>query len=127
MPTPYETAYHTGVNSQAEGEPLDPNLDRAGWYIANSGNDMHPVGQKAPNAWQLYDMHGNVFEWVQDGYAPYPAGAVVDPIGPIESDFRIFRGGAWGYFAREARAANRSGFAPGNRDDFVGLRPARTL
>lgn len=90
------------------------NIDEMGWYEGNSEQKTHPVGTKQPNAWGLYDMHGNVSEWCSDYYEPeYPDGEVVDPIGPEKGKYRVVRGGSWGYFSRSARCAARSS-APGS-------------
>jgi len=121
-----QTAYHTGVNTQTNCNN-DPNLNLAGWYCGNAANTTHPVGQKQVNAWGLHDMHGNVWEWVQDRYAAYPAGAAVDPVGPAAGGNRVVRGGCWSCLAQYARAALRSGSDPGFRDDRLGFRPARSL
>jgi len=121
------TAYHTGVNTRV-GCINDPNLDLAGWYCGNAGATAHAVGQKQANAWGLYDMHGNAYEWVQDWKAAYPAGAAVDPTGPAAGVRRVFRGGSWNDSAQEARAADRSHSAvPDYRSGDVGFRPARSL
>lgn len=67
------------------------------WFGDNANNTTHPVGQKLPNAWGLYDIYGNVQEWCKDWYAnPYPQGDVSDPQGPSAGDSRVLRGGAWG-------------------------------
>jgi len=122
-----ETAYHTGMNTQT-GCNDDPNLNVAGWYCGNAANTTHSVGQRQVNAWGLYDMHGNVWEWVQDWYAAYPAGDGVDPTGPAAGTDRVFRGGAWSNHAQDARSAVRGYVTPGARyDGIVGFRPARSL
>ena len=86
-------------------------LDGIAWYGDNSGDRTHPVGQKAPNAWGLHDMLGNVWEWVQDWHGDYPGGAVTDPGGPGSGSARVRRGGSWyssaGAAGRRIAAATR--------------------
>ncbi|HEY3323598.1 MAG TPA: formylglycine-generating enzyme family protein [Planctomycetota bacterium] len=114
------TRYYTG-DSEAD-------LDKAAWYRANSKNTTHPVGQKLPNAWGAYDMHGNVLEWCQDWFEDYKPGAAVDPQGPSapqglsECQARVLRGGSWSNVARLCRAANRNWSAPDYRVDVSGFR-----
>ena len=105
----------------------DPNLDAMGWYCGNSGQKTHPVGQKKPNDWGLYDMHGNLWEWCQDWYEKnYPTGHVTDPKGPSSSSAgRVFRGGGWRYSAGVCRSASRRRGNPDYRHASVGFRVAR--
>ena len=115
-------------------------LDQYAWYDDNSRGRAHPVGLKKPNAWGLYDMHGNVLEWCQDWYdgGIYPSGSVTDPTGPssgiwllLRAPPRVCRGGSWGgswnYDAKDCRSAVRYTGSPGDRYDFLGLRLARDL
>ena len=110
-------------------------LPSYGWFILNSGcqytNDptcattgsTQPVGQKLPNPWGLYDIHGNVGEWVSDWYAPYPGGSVTDPVGPLTGTQRIFRAPAWDFGDIYSRSAGRWGVtSPGLADNSVGFR-----
>jgi formylglycine-generating enzyme required for sulfatase activity len=96
------------------------------WFKDNSGAKTQPVGKLKPNAWGLYDMHGNVMEWVLDWYGPYPATPVTDPQGPPSGTHRMRRGGAWNNAAAICRSANRYS-APGFRDDFLGFRVLRMV
>ncbi|MBO7108149.1 MAG: formylglycine-generating enzyme family protein, partial [Verrucomicrobia bacterium] len=84
-----------------------PEMDEVGWYWFNSGNKTHPVGQKKPNKWGIYDMHGNVWEWCLDWYGSYPSSAVTDPKGPATGSDRVLRGGSWDCGANGCRSANR--------------------
>jgi len=108
------TRYYTG-DSEAD-------LDRAGWYFKNSGIKLHPVGEKEPNAWGLYDMHGNVREWCQDWFRGYPSDSVIDLAGPENGAFWVIRGGSWLNSARNCRSADRHGYNPDDRFDVLGFR-----
>jgi formylglycine-generating enzyme required for sulfatase activity len=104
-------------------------LDEYAWYDAiDTGGQTHPVGQLKPNAWGLYDMHGNVWEWVQDWYGEYPAEAVTNPQGPSSGSDRVRRGGSWfaGDSGWSCRSASRSHSPPDSRTGFLGFRLLRT-
>jgi len=105
----------------------DPKLDAMGWYCYNSGNMTHPVAQKQPNAWGLYDMHGNVWELCQDLYGDYPSSAVTDPTGPYIGSDRVMRGGSYFNYARHCRSAKRGYDSLIYRYDTIGLRLLRNL
>jgi formylglycine-generating enzyme required for sulfatase activity len=105
-------------------------LKEYAWYKGNSGDKTHPVGKRKPNAWGLYDMHGNVWEWVEDdwqeGYkeAPDDGSAWID--NPRASG-RVVRGGGWGHVAPDCRSASRNGHGPDPRGDFVAFRITRSV
>jgi formylglycine-generating enzyme required for sulfatase activity len=122
LPTEAEWEYAARAGTTAA---TYANLAGVAWYDANSGAATHPVGQKQPNAWGIYDMLGNVFEWTGDWYDTYP-GTVTDPTGPATGSFRVTRGGSWNFYARNARAAGRVYDAPYNNYSFLGFRLSRT-
>jgi formylglycine-generating enzyme required for sulfatase activity len=102
-------------------DPGYTHLTNYAWYIA-SESITHPVGQKLPNPWGLYDMHGNVFEWCQDWFDTYPGGIAVDPQGPATGSSRVFRSGYWGGFGRDCRSARRDSYDPTGRNARIGFR-----
>ncbi len=151
LPTEAEWEYACRAGT---GGPRAGNLDEMGWYGNNSGRlrldadkiwktdqsnyvkriidngcQTHSVGQKKPNGFGLYDMHGNVWEWCMDWFSKdyYTPVLIVDPTGPTTGTDKVFRGGGWGESARNCRSALRSGDKPSYRSPDLGLRLARTV
>jgi len=96
------------------------------WFEDNSGGSTKPVATRKPNAWGLYDMHGNVWEWCSDRYGTYPSGAAIDPQGPRSGKGRVLRGGSWWFPSNRCRASSRSYLYPGLFNGNFGFRVART-
>ncbi len=135
------TAFNNGTNlstvEQEYKEPC-PNLDPLAWYYYNSGEydsdgnystekaKTFPVGQKQPNAWGLYDMHGNVWEWCLDWYGAYPASFVTDPTGPDTGVRRVERGGSLFSYAGGCRSAMRISGSTSSSNYDTGFRVALT-
>ena len=103
-------------------------LDEMGWYDENGGNATHPVGQKAPNDFGLYDVHGNVWEWCEDvydeGFYGKAESAGPDPVSMTGSEARVFRGGSGVGIARRCRSSDRVWSPPAGRSQGLGFRAA---
>ena len=133
LPTEAEWAYaaRAGTTTAYSFGDDASELGKYAWYDVNSGGKTHPVGQLKANGWGLHDMHGNVWEWVQDWYGRYTAATAgdpaVDPTGPAEGAYRVLRGGGWADLARYCRSSGRYRFDPGRRLPFVGFRVLRAV
>jgi formylglycine-generating enzyme required for sulfatase activity len=129
----WEYAYRAGVGAALHNGPIDScysdgNAGAIGWYTINSGGTTHEVGLKTPNAWGLYDMAGNVWEWVNDWYqVDLGADPAIDPTGPKAGKAKVLRGGSWITSAGSIRAAYRNQNVRYKTFSFVGFRVARTL
>jgi formylglycine-generating enzyme required for sulfatase activity len=121
----WEYAARAGTTTTWSFGDDEKDLGDYAWFQENSGLAPHPVGTKKANRWGLYDMHGNVWEWVADWYAPYPPDPQTDPQGPEVSDSRVLRGGAFVGSPRVLRSALRFRIEPELRINNVGFRCAR--
>ncbi len=129
LPTEAEWEYACRANSGSAycfGDSAD-SLEEYGWFSENAERNTHPVGEKKPNRWGLYDMHGNVWEWCEDWSADYPSGEAADPQGPREDSTRVRRGGCWFFVAKYCRAAMRDAGVPTLRSADIGFRVALSL
>ena len=124
----WECAARAGTTTQFSygGDPNYENTTNFAWFLDLGHPDLtvHPVGQKLPNPWGLYDMHGNVWEWCQDNYGPLPGGVQTDPTGPASTLLRdkVMRGGAYDYPNSSCRSASRLFFFPLFPDSDLGFR-----
>jgi len=118
------TGFYNGA-ATATGSSADPLLGLIGWYNSNSASTPRAVRGKTPNAWSISDTAGNMAEWVWDGYAPFTADPLTDPLGATNTA-KVLRGGAWNKLARECRSGDRTNFDLATRNSTTGLRLART-
>jgi formylglycine-generating enzyme required for sulfatase activity len=125
LPTEAEWEYAARSGGMPEryagfSEPSD--LASYAWYDKNAGNSTHPVGEKKPNGLGLYDMTGNVYEWVQDWKGSYANASRDNPQGPASGRYRVLRGGSWNSIPRLLRATARNLHPPAARLDSYGFR-----
>ncbi|MCD4702864.1 MAG: formylglycine-generating enzyme family protein [Methanosarcinaceae archaeon] len=125
----WEYACRAGTTTRYSFGDAQSKLREYAWYDKNSGSETHPVGKKKPNPWGLYDMHGNVWEWVQDEWhadyddAPDDGSSWEDD----KSSYRVARGGGWFNVSSSCRSANRGNCDPGFGDSGLGFRLLRKI
>jgi formylglycine-generating enzyme required for sulfatase activity len=123
----WEYAARAGSPSRFPFGDDEAELAKYAWYAANSGGRTHEVGQKLPNAFGLYDMLGNVWEWTEDCYGPYTAAPTNGAAKTGDCSRHVVRGGSWYYNQQNLRSATRDKNAVDNRFNSLGFRVARTL
>lgn len=124
LPTEAEWEYAARAGHSG---PIYGPLDDIAWHRGNSGSQIQPVKQKLPNAWGLFDVIGNVWEWCADSFDEYPDGPVTDPVGPTRRALRVLRGGSADAAPRRCRLANRHRFYTGIPEIFFGFRPVLSM
>jgi formylglycine-generating enzyme required for sulfatase activity len=127
----WEYACRAGTTTAYSFGDDEAKLGQYAWYVKNAwdiGEEYaHRVGQKLPNPWGLYDMHGNAHEWCQDWYGPYGSEKVViDPVGPAQGNYRVLRGGSFNTQTSNVRSADRYVNQPVTGSRLNGFRAART-
>jgi formylglycine-generating enzyme required for sulfatase activity len=128
LPTEAEWEYACRAGSQERfyfgNDPAYSQIEQYAWYSENSDSSTHPVGEKKPNSFGLYDMHGNVSEWCRDWYAAdcYNHSVTADPLCLQNGKSRVIRGGNWFQEARFCRSASRSDCGPYYIRNYVGFR-----
>jgi formylglycine-generating enzyme required for sulfatase activity len=130
LPTEAEWEYAArsgGRDEKWAGTGNEAELAGYAWYSKNSGFKPHPVGQKRPNGSGIYDMTGNVWQWVEDWYGEgyYSSGRKNNPKGPGNGQFRVLRGGSWYYNAKDVRSSARFHGDPAFRSNDFGFRLVR--
>jgi len=120
----WEYAVRGGIKSKHQKYSGDNNLDKVAWYNANSGQKTHPVGSKQSNELGIYDMNGNVWEWVQDWKGSFDYSSKTNPAGPASGFYRMYRGCSWQDNALYCRISRRGGGPPDYKGPQLGFRLA---
>ena len=123
----WEYACRAGTTTAYSFGNQENDLVSYGWFKGNANGTTHPVGQGKPNAFGLYDLHGNVWEWCQDRYGTYPSGPASDEAGPRSGSYRVRRGGSWINGTGRLRSAYRRNFAPDVCNFELGFRVALSV
>ena len=131
----WEYAYRAGTTTAFHSYPAQPTgfnddtlLGNIAWFYPAAGSQTHAVGGKLANGFGLHDMAGNVWEWCQDWYEPYPSESVTNPTGPTTGMYRLFRGGGWawgGGTSDNCRASRRDSLPPESNNKAIGFRAVR--
>jgi formylglycine-generating enzyme required for sulfatase activity len=127
----WEYACRAGAAGSSSAANGPDGLETHAWYYANTRpvgeGYAHPVATREPNAWGLYDMHGNAAEWVVDWYhaETWRRASRTDPRGPANGDLRVVRGGSWESLARQCRCFDRAAFSPATERATIGFRVCR--
>jgi formylglycine-generating enzyme required for sulfatase activity len=124
LPTEAEWEYAARAGTEGNRPISEHELPEHAWFIANSGDNPHPVATRKPNAWGLYDMLGNAWEWTADWYAPQTYGQAdrVDPTGPEDGRSRVRRGGSYHCPLWQTRPGYRQANTPETRYSVLGFR-----
>lgn len=120
------SAYATGPTLSSDQANYDGGFPLPGQSVGSSLGRLTKVGSFAPNAWRLYDMHGNAWEWTADAYCAY-TGDATDPLATCDGPLKVIRGGSWRFNADSARCALRYTHRPQDRGDSVGFRLVRVV
>ncbi len=126
LPSEAEWEYACRAGSTGATPSIGSASTTGAWFEANAGGACHKVKQRSANLLGLHDMLGNVAEWCEDSFAPYPGFDAIDPVGK-DGDRRVARGGSWGDSAQRIRSADRIPARPDMRSAYVGFRLAMTV